>query len=502
MDYLTILTTSVAVSFGIFYVWAKYKLSYWQRLGVPTLPTNILFGNFKDSIFLRISPGFLLGRLYKEANSDWPFFGVYMMQKPFLVLRDPKLIKQVLIRDAHIFQDRFFSSNNTNDLLGSRNLVSIKHPEWKYLRAKLSPTFTTGKIKQFFSLMVETSRFLNNFLENKFNNTGDTVQSFEVKELCTMYTTDIISSVAFGVSTNSFDIPAPEFYVRSRTPFVMTLKRTLQIFGIFFFPWLGRFYKHSFFGKDTDYFRHVFWSSMNAREESKTERGDMIDSLIKLKNEKQAADFKFEGDTLVAQSGIFFIAGLESSAVTMAFALYEMARHPEVQQRVRAEIHECLKDRELTYDTINSMKYLMQVINETMRFYPPAPIIDRMASQDYKIPDSNVTIPKGTIVHTPLPGVHMDPKNFRDPEKFDPDRFSDERKHEIQPCTFMPFGEGPRICIGLRVGMLQSATGIVRILNNYEISINPKHKTAICRRNVFTTPDVNGIHLYFRKLKS
>ncbi|KAK0078810.1 hypothetical protein PV325_002078 [Microctonus aethiopoides] len=500
VDYLTLLTTSVAITVGIYYVWSKYKLNYWQRLGVPTLPTNIIFGNFKDSIFLRISPGFLLGRLYKEANDDWPFFGVYVMQKPFLLLRDAKLIKQMFIRDANIFRDRYFSSRNTNDLLGSRNLVSIKHPEWKYLRAKLSPTFTTGKLKQFFSLMVETSKFLNNFLDKKFKERD--LQSIEIKEVCTMYTTDIISSVAFGVSTNSFDDPTPEFYVRSRTPFIMTLKRTLQIFGIFFFPWLGRFYNHSFFGKDTDYFRHVFWSSLNAREKAKVERGDMIDSLIKLKNEKQAADFKFEGDTLVAQSGIFFIAGLESSAVTMSFALYEIARNPQVQKRVREEIHECLKDNELTYDIINNMKYLMQIIHETMRFYPPAPIIDRMASEDYKIPDSDVTIKKGTIVYAPLPGLHMDPKYFPDPEKFDPDRFSDERKHEIEPCSYMPFGEGPRICIGLRVGLLQTATGLIRILNNYELSVDPKYNTAICTRNVFTTPNATGIHLYLKKIKT
>lgn len=94
---------------------------------------------------------------------------------------------------------------------------------------------------------------------------------------------------------------------------------------------------------------------------------------------------EFEGDTLVAQSAIFFIAGLESSSVTMSFALYEVARNPDIQRRVRAEIHKCLKANGLTYESINDMKYLTQVINETLRFYPPAPIIDRVANQDYKV---------------------------------------------------------------------------------------------------------------------
>ncbi|KAK0170714.1 hypothetical protein PV328_008527 [Microctonus aethiopoides] len=498
-DYLTILTTSVAIFIGIFLVWSKYKLNYWQRLGVPTLPTNILFGNFKDSIFLRISPGFLLGRLHNEVTNDWPYLGVYIMQKPFLLLRDPKIIKQILIKDFNIFHDRWFSSPNKHDRLGSDNLFSLKNPEWKYLRGKLSPTFTSGKIKQLFGLMIETSDYLKNFLDKKFKNNENVIESIEVKNMSTMYTTDIISSVAFGVGINSFDEPTPEFYVRSRMQSEMTFIRTFQFFCMFFFPKLGKYFSNGFFGENTDYFRSVFWDSMNARESVKFERGDIIDSLLKLKNENQESNFKFEGDTLVAQSAIFFIAGLESSSVTMSFALYEVARNPDIQQRVRAEIHKCLKSNGLTYESINNMKYLMQVINETLRFYPPAPIIDRVANQDYKIPDSDVTIKKGTVVYVALPGIQMDPKYFPNPDKFDPDRFNDERKHEIEPCTFMPFGEGPRICIGSRVGMLQTAVGLVKILSDYEVSINPQYQTKVSERAVFTTP-ANGIHLLFKKI--
>lgn len=87
----------------------------------------------------------------------------------------------------------------------------------------------------------------------------------------------------------------------------------------------------------------------------------------------------------MAQSSVFFIAGLESSAVTMAFALYELAKQPEIQERVRQEIHENIEEKGLTYESVLNMKYLAQVINETMRFYPPAPIIDRIAREDYKV---------------------------------------------------------------------------------------------------------------------
>ncbi|XP_044584080.1 cytochrome P450 6k1-like isoform X2 [Cotesia glomerata] len=420
---LLMLATTVAILASIFYVWAKYKLTYWQQRGVPTLPTNLIFGNFKDAMLLRVSPGYLLGRLYNEARGDPPFLGIYIMHKPFLILRDPKIIKQMIIKDFNFFQNRYFSSRNRNDKLGTDNLFSINNPEWKYIRTKLSPTFTSGKLKQLFHLMVETSDNMKNYLDNKFADDKNKIQSIEVKDTSTMYTTDIVASLAFGISTNSFDQPTPEFYKR-----------------------------------------------------------------------------RFEGDSLVAQSAIFFIAGLESSSVTISFALYELARRPDLQDRVRTEIIDNLnKFGGLTYDSIQNMKYLMQVINETLRLYPPAPIIDRVATEDYKIPDTDIIIEKGTAVYIPLPGVHKNPKYHPDPEKFDPDRFSEERKNDMESCTFLPFGEGPRICIAFRVGMLQTAVGLIRILQGYEVSVNPNYKTEISTRNIFTTP-ANGIHLYFKKL--
>ncbi|CAD6235173.1 GSCOCT00007844001.2-RA-CDS [Cotesia congregata] len=497
---LLMLATTFAILASIFYVWAKYKLTYWQQRGVPTLPTNLIFGNFKDAMLLRVSPGYLLGRLYNEAKGDPPFLGIYIMHKPFLILRDPKIIKQMIIKDFNFFQNRYFSSRNRNDKLGTDNLFSINNPEWKYIRTKLSPTFTSGKLKQLFHLMVETSDNMKNYLDKKFADDKNKIQSIEVKDTSTMYTTDIVASLAFGISTNSFDQPTPEFYKRSREQQNFNIGFAIRIFSAFFFPSLSRLFNNSFFGKNTDYFREVFWTSMNAREKSKTERGDVMDSLLKLKNEKQDAQFRFEGDSLVAQSAIFFIAGLESSSVTISFALYELARRPDLQNRVRTEIIDNLnKFGGLTYDSIQNMKYLMQVINETLRLYPPAPIIDRVATEDYKIPDTDIIIEKGTAIYIPLPGVHRNPKFHPDPEKFDPDRFSEERKNDIESCTFLPFGEGPRICIAFRVGMLQTAVGLIRILQGYEVSVNPNYKTEISTRNIFTTP-ANGIHLYFKKL--
>lgn len=88
------------------------------------------------------------------------------------------------------------------------------------------------------------------------------------------------------------------------------------------------------------------------------------------------------------------------------------------------------------------------VISETLRKYPPLPVLDRVATEDYKIPDSNLVLKKGTPIMVPMLGLHYDPEYFQNPEIYDPERFSEANKKSILPCTYLPFGEGPHNCIG------------------------------------------------------
>lgn len=495
---ITTVVTSLCVICGILYIWAKWKLTYWQRRGVPTLPTNTLFGNFAESICGRVSAGYLLGQLYKQADPDSKFLGIYIFQKPVFLLKDPALIRQMLIKDFPIFPNRYFSIKNGKDKIGTQNLFSIDNPQWQHMRHKLSPAFSTAKLKGLFNLMVESSHSLKNHLEKQFIDDSHGKKIIEVEDASTRYITDIIASLAFGIRTNSFEKSTSEFYARSRDVFRTDAFANIVTFCTFFFPRVAECIPYSsLLGKQESYFRDIFWNSMNARAEAKSHRGDILDNLLKLKDEQQDGNLKFQGDILVAQSIIFFIAGSATSSVTMAFTLGELAKQPDIQDRVRQEIIETLDGDELTYEKVQQMKYLLRVIDETLRLYPPAPIIDRAAEQDYKIPNSNVIIEKGTPIYVALPGLHMDPKYFSNPEKFNPDRFDENNK--IEPYTYMPFGEGPRVCIGMRIGILQTAVGLIRMLQNYRFSIDPSYEMRVHPGSVFVSPD-KGVHLHVEKL--
>ncbi|XP_012528476.2 cytochrome P450 6k1-like isoform X2 [Monomorium pharaonis] len=493
LDMLVILS----LLFAILYLWMKWKHTYWQRRGVPTLPAHWFFGHFKDAILLRKSAGEVLSKLHQQTmNKD--AVGIYILHKPFLLLKNPELIKQIMIRDFNVFPNHHFRATTNSDTMSKWTLFTITNPEWKYLRMKMSPVFTIGKLKSLFLLIQESGENMRNYLRDQIE---EKIVPITVTDIFYKYTTNVVSSVAFGIRTNCFNTPPPEFYENSRKAVLLDYLRTIQIFFLFFLPNIGKYLRGAMLGNYTDYFRKVFWDSMDNRSITKTKRGDLIDSLLQLKSEKpDNSNIQYDGDVLFAQAAIFFVAGRETSIATMTCALFELAKQPDMQKRLREEILKEIQDANgLTYETIHNMKYLHQVINETLRLYPPAPILDRTPVSDYTFSGTKITIEKETPVYVALRGIQTDPAYWQDPMRFDPERFSDKKKNEIVSCTFLPFGEGPRNCIGMRLGILQTAVGLIAVLRDYEIALNPSWKIPIDQRSLFSMPPA-GFLLNFKKI--
>lgn len=163
----------------------------------------------------------------------------------------------------------------------------------------------------------------------------------------------------------------------------------------------------------------------------------------------------------------------------MVFMLYELALNPDIQKRLRNEITTGIERNggKLTYDLLFDLKYLDMVVNETLRKFPPVFLIMRKSSKDFKIPGTEMVIPANTDIHINVFSLHRDPEYFPNPEKFDPERFTPENVKNRKPFTFIPFGNGPRNCIGGRFGLLQAKLGIVRLISSFEFS--PSERTTI-----------------------
>ncbi|XP_029157346.1 cytochrome P450 6k1-like [Nylanderia fulva] len=293
------------------------------------------------------------------------------------------------------------------------------------------------------------------FLQNNIILLTDDGKTIDVKELSAKFTTDVIGSTAFGLNTNSFKYPDAEFCRHGNM--IFRPARSFEIFISVFMPTLSRMIGLTFFGKQTDaFFRKVFWEAIAQRIESGKTRNDLIDILIELKNDhgdKDIGGFKFDGDDLLAQAGIFFAAGYETSSTTMSFTLYELALHPEIQDKVRKEIFEAIIecDGKITYEMIMSLSYLEMVFLEVLRMYPPLEYLQRTTTEVYNMPNSNLVLEKDTPIFISVRGLHNDPKYFPNPDKFDPERFNEENRHKRPMCVHLPFGDGPRRCIGKKI---------------------------------------------------
>jgi cytochrome P450 family 9 len=181
----------------------------------------------------------------------------------------------------------------------------------------------------------------------------------------------------------------------------------------------------------------------------------------------------------MAQCFVFFLAGFDTSSTLLSFAAYELAVNPEVQQKLFQEIQTTnaeLAGGNLTYNAVQKMKYLDMVISEALRKWPPAPITDRCCVKDYTLnyEQYNFTIKKGQFFWIPIYALHRDPKYWKNPEKFEPERFSDENKSTINMGTYLPFGTGPRNCIGSRFALMEAKTVLYYMILNFSFEVTAK----------------------------
>ncbi|XP_019875568.2 probable cytochrome P450 6a14 [Aethina tumida] len=487
-DLIALVVTSLA---GII-LYLKWKFSYFARKGLYTPPTTLPFGNSKG-IFTKQQ---IVAELFKDVYFDLKSRGLkhggaYLLFKPFYIPVDLDIVKSIMQTDFQHFVNHGVFFNEKSDPL-SAHLFALEDDRWKSLRAKLTPTFTSGKMKMMFNTLVECTSGLKDMVDQHSQDSTP----INIKETLQRFTIDIIGSVAFGIECNSMKNPDSKFVKYGRRIFELNPIEVMKNIAQFTFPHkLLKWLNIGVFNKEvTTFFMEVVKKNVNYRENNNIYRKDFMHLLLQLKNRgrvfedekltNDAGDINESGLTfneLAAQAFVFFLAGYETSSTAMTFALFELSTRPDLQQKIRDEIHAVLEkhDNKLTYDAIKDMTYLEQVIHESLRKYPPVPFLPRVCNKTYKVPGTDFVIEKDTMVGIPVLGIQNDPEIFPNPENFDPDRFSPENKAKRHQFSWIPFGEGPRVCIGLRFGTMQAKVGLVTILQNYKISLNSKTATPI-----------------------
>nr|AAX48015.1 cytochrome P450 [Ochlerotatus sollicitans] len=484
---LTILLAGFILLLTAAVLYIHRRNRFWSDRGIPCAPNpRFFFGHVKGQVTDRHA-SYVNRELYQHFRSRGePFGGFSFFAVPAVMIVDPELVKTVLVRDFNVFHDRGIFNNPKDDPL-SGQLFLLEGLQWKVLRQMLTPTFTSGRMKAMFGTILDVAEELREYLVQ--NHEREPV--VEMKEVLARFTTDVIGTCAFGIECNTLKNPDSDFLKYGKRVFE---QKPWNVFK-FIFASLFKDLSKALGVKLTDsgvekFFMGLIRETVEFREKNNVQRNDFMNLLLQLKNKGRLEDMDEKEelskrgltmDELAAQCFVFFIAGYETSSTTMNFCLYELAKNQDVQERLREDIQEAVAANggRVTYEMVMGLQYLDNVINETLRKYPPIESLSRVPTADYTVPGTNHVLPKGTMTAIPVYALHHDPEYYPEPERFDPDRFAPEAVQSRPAYVFLPFGEGPRNCIGLRFGLMQTKIGLITLLRNFRFSPSAKTPDAL-----------------------
>lgn len=490
---------------------------YFHDKPIPSMAVRPLLGSTAPLTLKKYTFGGFVEHIYNKYPSA-KVFGLFDAITPIFVVRDPELIKKITIKDFdHFIDHRQLFGSGDNDspyVLFGKSLFAMIGQKWRDMRATLSPAFTGSKMRQMFELMIECCESVTEFQLKESKN----VLTVELTDMFKRVSTDVIASCAFGVRLDSFRDPDNDFYRNGKE--MMHFERlsvALKFFVNQLFPkLLGKLGIDVIDREHSRYFSALIMNAIRDRNAKGIVRNDMINLLLQaragLLKHQQEKEHHVEGfatalesdlgkansafnmtDTeMIAQAFVFFLAGFETVSTSLMMATHDLVVHQDVQQKLFEEIQEteaALGGKKLNYETLQKMQYMDMVVSESLRLRPAAVLLDRVCTRDYVLDDEEglkFTIDRGTAVWIPIQGLHMDPKYFPNPEKYDPERFSPENRHSINPLTYLPFGLGPRNCIGSRFALMEIKAFLYYLVLNFKIVRNDKTPIPLKFRKGFT----------------
>lgn len=440
---------------------------------------------------------------YKKF-SDSSMVGFYEGVVPCLLLREPDLAKTVLQTNFSNFHENGNKIDPEIDPLVAKNPFFMYGEEWQASRKRLTYAFSSMRLKILSETVRGVCKKFDDYLEKKIP-PGERVPC-EMKDLFSRFTGEVVANAGFGIEGKCFeDTEDPQsFREIGRTIFELTPFYGMIQAITFFLPVINKLLKMRFIPKEVDhFFRTIVKEVLEVRRNETMKRNDFFQLMIDL--EKSSGE-KIDEETLAAHALSFFVDGYETSSATITYVIFSLSLCPDIQEKLRQEIQSVLAKHngEITYDALKEMTYLDQVISESQRLHTPLFQLIKLCTKPCELKGSDgltCRVEPGTKIHIPIHDLQRDPKYWPDPETFDPDRWSEERKSTVNKYAFLPFGEGPRICVGMRMALLQSKAAIVALLRKYKVERNPKTSVPLkmSMQGLLSMPE-EGTWTYLKRL--
>jgi cytochrome P450 len=371
---------------------------------------------------------------------------------PFYMFNHPDHIEEILRHKHRVFKkDAYMEA--LRPLLGN-GMLSSEGEEWRRTRAMAQPAFQARQIQQYAATMVEyTERMIASWTPGEIRNVHADMMRL---------TSQIVTKTLFDVDVEDAEgsigkhlEAAMMFYANPLamwpkwrhvpTPTNLRFRRTLRhLDGL------------------------IFKMISERRAEGPGNRTDLLSRLLSATDEqgRKMSDGELRDELLT-----LFLAGHETTALTLTYTFYLLGTNPDVETELEAEIDRVLRDRTPVANDVPSLHFAEKVIKESMRIYPPAWTIGREATEDVQIGGYHLT--KGTNVLMAQWVVHRDPRLWPEPERFRPSRWDEDETKRLPRCAYLPFGDGPGVCIGNQFAMMEAVLLLTTIARRFRLELVP-----------------------------
>ncbi|KAH8358473.1 hypothetical protein KR093_000447 [Drosophila rubida] len=466
---------------ALVYQYLTWNFGYWRKRKVPGPSPKPLTGNYPNMYTMKRNPFYDIKDVYSKYNKDYDMVGIFLGRSPQLLVLSPELAHRVFVTDFKSFHDNEMGNmvDEKSDFILANNLFTMKGEQWKQRRTDITPGLTMSRVKTVYPVTNEVCGKLNKYIRKQIRNGPQ--GGINGKDLSLCFTTEMVTDCVLGLSAQSFtDHPTPVME-NIKNLFDQSWLFVINIVMYTMFPIIRNFRRLRFIPLSVEkFFVSLMQNAIDAREEQRAagkqfERVDFLDYILQL-----AKKHNLNTRQLTATTMTFLIDGFDTSATLLAHALLFLGRDAKIQQRLRDEIKANLNAQGFVdFEKLHDLPFLDACLQETLRHFPPLASSNKLCTQRIVIPNRKgpaVTIEPGTAVIVPHACFMKDEEYFPNPEIFQPDRFMEPNaaKSYRDRGVFMGFGDGPRICIGMRFALTQIKAAMVEVLTNFEVKVNPK----------------------------
>jgi cytochrome P450 len=371
------------------------------------------------------------------------------------VATHPDLVHQVLVTDADKVRKPVGVVNAMYPVVGN-GLFSSDGAFWKRQRKLVQPAFHTKRIGVYGQTMVDYASALGDRWQN-----GHT---YAIEQSMTELTMQIIARTLFDADVSG---ETSELGQTIATVLDFVNHRLDQILPL---PLWIPTATHRRFNQSVKRLDALIYRFIDERRKSGKDNGDLLSMLLMAQEEdgSQMTDRQVRDEAMT-----LFGAGHETTSVALTWTWYLLSQHPDVEARLHDELALVLGGRTPTIADLPNLPYTDMVIKEAMRLYPPAFIATRQTLEPITL--GGYSIPKNSVVMLNIYGLHYDSRYFPDPERFDPERFSPENEKHIPKYAYLPFGGGPRVCIGNAFASMEARLILATLAQRFHLSLAPGH---------------------------